>query len=143
MTNPLSAVPQSDLDIVLACANLVGRSGGRNFQIGYLHDGVPMAEAGWYVHAQYQGHRMTEEGPGPAQAAQALCLRILKGAKCLCGKLVTLNPAGGFAYREVTLADGSRWTAAEAAKVGQCLWRLAGQRFVRGCEQGRRGAGEP
>ena len=42
-------------DAVIACADLVGRTGAKEFQVGYLHDDVPVEQAGWYAHAQYQG----------------------------------------------------------------------------------------
>jgi len=42
---------QADRDKVVACADLVGRSGARQFQIGYLNDEPPHA---WYAHAMSQ-----------------------------------------------------------------------------------------
>jgi hypothetical protein len=34
---------------------MAGRAGAREFEIGYLHDDVPLEDAGWYAHVQYQG----------------------------------------------------------------------------------------
>lgn len=124
-------LPKSDQDRVLACANLVGRSGAREFQIGYLNDEAPHA---WYAHAMFRGARLqVENQAGPAQAAMALAVKILTGAKCRCGRLVALRPGGAVAFRETRMADGTQWSAAEAARAGQCRWRLAGDRWEPSC----------
>ncbi|MFG1846696.1 hypothetical protein [Micromonospora carbonacea] len=121
-------------DTVLACADLAGRAGARHFQIGYLHDDVPVAEAGWYAHAQYRGARVqVDNQPGPAEAAEALARRLLTGAQCRCGRLVALSTAGAVAFDGVTLADGSRWSTADARRAGQCLWRRVGARWEPSC----------
>lgn len=39
---------------MIACVDLVGRCGAREFEIGYLHDDVPVAQAGWYASAFYR-----------------------------------------------------------------------------------------
>lgn len=128
------ALPQNDRDRVIACADLVGRSGARQFQIGYLHEDVPMESAGWYAHAMFRGVRITaQDQSGPAQAAMALAEKVLTGAKCRCGRLVALRPDGAVAFRKTHMADGSEWTAAEAAKAGQCRWRLAGDKWEPSC----------
>lgn len=99
-------------DAVEACADLVGRAGASGFQIGYLHDDVPIEDAGWYAHAQYRGARIMVEGRrSPSEAALALAERLLRGAACRCGKTVTLT-------------DNSNG----------CRWRLAGKRWEPGCD---------
>lgn len=122
-----------DEDAIVACADLVGRTGAREFQIGYLSDDPPHQ---WYAHASYKGARITEgDQEGPAEAADALSRRLLAGAKCAhCGALVALSGAGAVAYGSAVMADGSEWTAAEAAGAGQCRWRRLGPKWVRGCE---------
>src|SRR5258706_845767 len=122
-----------DEDAVLACADLVGRTGATEFQIGYLHDEPPQQ---WYAHAQYRGTRITEENhAGPSEAADALCRRLLTGARCAhCGGLVALSGAGAVAYGNPVMADGSTWSAAEAAAAGQCRWHRMGPKWVMGCE---------
>lgn len=113
--------PELSGDVVAACADLVGRAGAREFELGYLHDDVPAEEAGWYAHAQYRGTRVTaEDHRSPSSAALALAERLLRGAACRCGQ-------------RVTLADG----------VDGCRWRLAGARWEPGCdaEPIRMGAG--
>lgn len=126
-----------DDDAITACADLVGRTGATNFEIGYLHDNVPVDQAGWYAHAQYRGARIgVEDKPGPVEAADALCRRLLTGAQCFhCKKLVSLSDHGAVAYNS-HLTDGSFWTVQAAAQAGQCRWRRVGPRWVRGCEPG-------
>lgn len=99
-------------DAVLACADLVGHAGASEFEIGYLHDDVPVEEAGWYAVAKYRGARITaEDHRSPTTAAMALAERLLAGATCRCLRLVSLS-------------DG----------VDGCRWRLAGQRWEPGCD---------
>jgi hypothetical protein len=124
-----------DEEIVIACADLVGRTGARNFQIGYLHDDVPAEEAAWYAHAQLRGARLTAENHrSPTDAAQALAERLLKGAKCKCGRLVATSADGAFAFFKSRTVDGKRWDAKDSAKAGQCRWRRIGPRWTPGCE---------
>lgn len=128
-----------DEDALIAAVDLVGRSGAREFEIGYLHDDVPPEQAGWWAHAQYRGARISaEDQPGPVAAAEALAQQLLKGAKCAhCGGLVALSDAGAFAYENVRLVDGSEWTAEQARAAGQCRWRRVGRRWERACESQR------
>jgi hypothetical protein len=123
-----------DGDAVKACADLAGRTGARSFECGYLHDDVPADRAGWYATAVYKGTKITaEDRASPAEACRKLAVQLLSGAQCQhCGKLVTLNPLGAMA-RDVTLINGTVWTAAEQAQAGLCHWRLDGARWERGC----------
>ncbi len=119
---------------VLAAADLVGRTGATEFQIGYLHDVVPADLAAWYAHAQYRGGRIFEENhPGPAEAAEALAQRLLTGARCSCGKLVALSDDGAFAFRKGVMVDGSEFTVDQARAAGCCRWKREGARWVSGC----------
>ncbi|MFI6819750.1 hypothetical protein ACIBJE_02210 [Micromonospora sp. NPDC050187] len=132
----MNEFPAEQQHVILACADLVGRAGGRSFQIGYLHDDVPVDQAGWYAHAQYRGARIqVEDQRGPAEAADALARRILTGARCRCGRLVSLSPDGAVAYEDTPMADGSRWTVAQAREAGQCLWRRLGARWEPSCPE--------
>lgn len=98
-------------DAIIACVDLVGRSGARDFEIGYLHDDVPTEEAGWYAHCSYQGARLiAEDRRTPSEAAMALAERILAGGACRCGQKVTLSNQPG------------------------CRWRLMGARWEPGCD---------
>lgn len=124
--------------ILIACADLAGRTGAKEFEIGYLHDGVPIDQAGWYAHAQFRGARIhIEEQRSPVAAAYALAVRLLTGAKCVrCGSLVTLASDGtAFAFTRAHLADGTTWSAEEAAAAGQCRWRLVGERWEPSCPE--------
>lgn len=99
-------------DVILACADLVGRAGASEFEIGHLHDDVPVEEAGWYAHAQYQGARIiVDDHRSPTGAALALAERLLSGATCRCGEPVTLSD-----------------------RQPGCRWRLSGQRWEPGCD---------
>lgn len=123
-------------DAVKACADLVGRTGAKSFECGYVHEDVPSSEAGWYATAMYRGAKLTaEDKSSPGEACHALAVRLLAGAQCQhCKGLVALVSDGAFAFQSATLIDGRRWDAADAAKTAQCHWRLVGDRWVRGCE---------
>lgn len=125
---------------VVAAADLVARTGARQFDIGYLHEGVPSDRAGWYAIAMYRGARITaDDEPGPAEAAEALARRLLTGAKCSCGKLVALDDAGGIAYQNPFMTDGTRFPAEQAARAGLCRWRRDRDRWISACGRtGRR-----
>lgn len=123
-------------DAIAAAVDLVGRTGARRLEVGYLYDNVPPEEAGWYAQVQYKGARVIEENHrGPAEALEALARRLLTGAKCNhCHKLVALSARGALAYAAGTLVDGTRWTAEQARAAGQCRWTREGRRWKRGCE---------
>lgn len=127
-----------DEDALYAAAGLVGRAGATSFQLGWLHDDVPVAEMGWYAHAQYKGARISvEHQPGPVQAADALARRLLTGARCTrCNRLVALSDLGAIAYPAPVMVDGTRWSAAEARDAGQCRWTRNGRRWDSACASG-------
>lgn len=101
-----------DQDEVDAAADLVGRTGAKSLEVGYLWDDVPAEEAGWYAQVQYQGARIVvEDKTGPVEALMALARRLLDGAMC------------AHCEKEVSLRDG----------VG-CRWRREGNKWKRGCE---------
>jgi hypothetical protein len=125
------ALAGADRDRVIACADLVGRAGARSFEIGFLDDKPPHR---WYAHAMYCGVRIqVENHDDPGSAAMELAEKLLTGAKCRCGRLVALRPDGAVAFRKTTLADGTEWNAKQAAKAGQCRWRLTGGRWEPSC----------
>jgi hypothetical protein len=104
--------PDLNEDVILACADLAGRAGALDFEIGYVHEGVPVEDAGWYAQVSYRGARiMTDEHRSPSLAAAALAERLLAGAACRCGQPVTLSDT----------REG-------------CRWRLAGRRWEPGCD---------
>lgn len=99
-------------DVVVACVGLVGRAGASGFELGYVHDDVPIEDAGWHASAQYQGVRIVvQDHRSPSGAALALAERLLRGATCRCLKLVTLS-------------DGHEG----------CRWRLVGQSWEPSCD---------
>jgi hypothetical protein len=125
-----------DEDALIAATDLIGRTGARGFEIGYLHDDVPPEEAGWYCHAQYQGARITVEGAGPVEAAEGLARRLLTGGRCRCGKLVALSDDGAVAWDSPKMTDGTTWPIEEAATAGQCRWTRMGRKWVGACGAG-------
>jgi hypothetical protein len=119
-----------DEDAVMACVELVGRTGAKDFEIGYLRDeeteGHPVAieDAGWYAKCTVQGHILAaEEAQGPSEAADGLSRRILTGGQCThCKQTITLKSGPG------------------------CRWRRMGSHWERGCipeplRYGARGSG--
>ena len=126
-----------DDDALVAAADLVGRTGAKGFEIGYLHDDGPIEEAAWYAHAQYEGTRVTEENHrGPVEAAEALARRLLEGGKCTkCGGLVALSSRGAVIYPSAMLTDGTRWDEKTAQSVRQCRWTRMGNHWVAGCQR--------
>jgi hypothetical protein len=128
-------------DLVLAATDLVGRAGARSFEIGWEcphGDDAPEDHncpgVRWYAQAEYRNDTIREEGaPTPGAAAEWLARRLLTGARCRCGRLVAMSDQGATVFDDVRMADGSRWTAAEAAKAGQCRWVRRGPRWVPGC----------
>lgn len=132
-----------DADSVHACADLAGRTGAREFQVGYLHEDPQDPDAphpvspAWYAHAQFRGARITAEGHRtPWAACDELAQRLLAGAQCQgCGKLVTVSAAGAWA-QDSTLLDGTRWSKEDQAAAGTCHWRLNGDRWQQGCAHG-------
>lgn len=103
-------------DLVIAAADLVGRTGATQFQIGFMHEDVPADEAGWYASAWYQGARVTVgEQRSPMDAADGLARRLLRGARCGCGRKVALHGIG---------------------KPSECRWRREGPVWVSACGRG-------
>lgn len=99
-------------DILAATAHLADRCGASGFEIGYLHDNVPVAKAGWYAYVTFQGARISvDDHRSPTAAALALAERLLRGATCRC-------------RRRVTLSDGAEG----------CRWRLVGAKWEPGCD---------
>jgi hypothetical protein len=95
-------------DMVIACADLVGRAGATKFEIGHLHDDVPIERAGWYATAFYRGTRVScDNQPSPTAAAHGLSEQLLAGATCRCGQSD---------HRE------------------GCRWRLIGPRWEPSCD---------
>jgi hypothetical protein len=123
-----------DEDALIAAVDLIGRTGATGFEIGYLDD---EPGTGWYAHAQYCGARVTQEAPGPVEAAEALARRLLTGGRCRCGKLVALSDGGAVVHEGQVMMDGSEWGLEQAAAAGQCRWTRHGNRWVSACGAGR------
>jgi hypothetical protein len=96
-----------EADAVLAAVDLAGRTGAKSCEIGFLHEGVPVGEAGWYAAALYKGARITvDDHPGPVEAADALARRLLAGGRCIrCGRRIRLSGQSGAGCRWRRFAD--------------------------------------
>lgn len=99
---------------MFAAIDIVARSGGKSFEVGYLDEDVPAHLARWYAHAQYKGARISaDEHPGPVEAAEALAWRLLEGGQCTsCRRLIGLEGHEG---------------------GGPCRWHRVGDCWVPGC----------
>lgn len=135
MSTPAPTVGGDFDDQVTAACELVGRTGARGLEVGYLHEDVPAHLADWWAGARYRGAVITtEHHASPAAALTALAVRLLTGAKCgHCRGLVALDGAGATWYRDGVHSDGS--TIDETtARTRQCLWHRDGPTWVRGCQ---------
>ena len=122
-------------DAVAAAAGAVRRAGATEFEVGYLDDDVLVEEARWWASTRVRGRRfMVDDQPGPAEAAEALARKVLRGAKCRCGRLVALDGDPGGLGGDKVLADGTAWTHAAQEAAGTCLWRRHGDTWHRQCE---------
>lgn len=99
-------------DAVQAIADLCGRSGARNMEIGFDDDVEP---ATWWAGVTYNGAKLHTDGwVHPVLAADALAAKILTGGCCThCGRTVSLLGLEG------------------------CVWRRVGPQWRRGCEAAR------
>jgi hypothetical protein len=103
-----------DQDALDAGLDLVGRTGAKSIEIGFLHEDVPVEEAGWYAHVQYHGARVTsEDHKSPVDAVEGLARQLLESGLC------------AFCGERIALADfpGKR-----------CRWTRNGKQWTRGCE---------
>ncbi len=106
-------------DAVMACADLAGRAGAREFEMGWTCPHVPdepddhtCPEVTWHAQVSYQGARvMTGECNSPTAAAMDLAERLLRGATCRC-------------RQPVALSDD---------RPG-CRWQLLGKRWEPSCD---------
>jgi len=123
-------VDPTDDDRILAVADLTGRTGAKTLEMGH----VP---AGWWAAALYQGGRITVEGQHcPPEAAEALAVRLLTGAKCMgCGGLVSLDGIGGWIGSEQHMTNGESFTVRDAMDKGICHWKRTGKRWGSECGQ--------
>ena len=102
-----------DENVLIACVDLVGRTGASDFDLGHSGDDTSsLAEVTWHAAAIYRGARIiADEHPTPTVAVMALAERLLSGATCRCGHPVTLSSG-----------------------AGGCRWQLIGPRWEPGCD---------
>lgn len=101
-------------DVVIAAVDIINRMGAVEFEVGHLDDDVPSELARWWASAQWHGTKVfVEDHAGPAEASEALALKLLEGGTCThCGQQVT-----------------TRYTTSKR----KCRWERDGERWVRGC----------
>lgn len=108
-----------DEDAFFAALDLVGRTGASQLEFGYLYDDVPVDQAAWWAHAQYQGVRvMVENQTSPVEAVEELARKLLNGGMCTA------------CDRTITLAS----LAVDTDVKAFCRWTRSGKDWVRGCE---------
>lgn len=102
-----------DEQALFASVNLIGRSGAKEFQFGWLDDDVPIEEARWWAKARWGGEILTEENHvGPVEAADALARRVMDGGMCV------------HCQRKISLGQ---------AQPDVCVWHREDDQWVRGC----------
>jgi hypothetical protein len=132
-------IPPQDEAFTAALA-LVGHTGAKTLEIGYLHDDVPADQAAWWATATYRGAKLqVENHNSPTTAMEALAEKLMTGARCQwCSGLVALSRDGAVAFPGTVMADGSRMPGSveEITALGQCLWQRHGARWEPGCLHG-------
>lgn len=116
-------------DAVIACAELAGRAGAREFEMAWdcphvpdepeagpdgwvVRDGHNCHQVTWAAHATFKGARIQTAGhQTPTAAAMDLAERLLTDAICRCREPVALSDE----------------------RPG-CRWRLVGHRWEPGCD---------
>lgn len=133
-------LPPHDDERLTAALMLVGHTGAKQLEFGYLHDDVPIEDADWWAKALYQGQRITvEHHSDPVAAVEALAARLLMSAKCTwCDGLITLAEDGVFVWPGAQMLDGSTLPTDEdeLRAMGSCRWRREGPRWEPGCVHG-------
>lgn len=109
--------PEEDEQRVLAAADVIGRSGARGLEIGFLDEDVPSHLARWYATASFKGARVSaDEHTSPANAAEELAWKVLDGGLCTkCKRKIGL---AGHTSRELT--DRCAWSRHGACWVPAC-----------------------
>lgn len=104
-----------DEDALIAGVDLVERCGAKAFEVGHVHDDVPIEQAGWWASAEWNGRKeFVDKHRGPVEAVEALARRLLEGGMCT------------HCRQKITLTGG----------VGDdvCRWTRMGRKWRRGCE---------
>lgn len=120
-------------DVLVALGLVCERVGALGMEIAYLHDGVPMEEAGWYASAHLRGTRIIAENMvGPIEAAEELIFQILQGGQCFgCRKVAVVD----FTRKVPTQHFGDRThdPAWEPSRADVCELTRDGKVFMREC----------
>lgn len=133
---PAAFDEEEDTRRIMACAKVVERAGGAEFEVGYLNqDAETMYEAQWWASARWRGVKLSSgsEHHSPGEACDALVRRLIDGGQCRCGKVSSTNPAGAMGGDKLTLL-GEKWTHEEQVAAGVCVWTREGDLWKPGCD---------
>lgn len=121
----MSTIPQEHLDAIVASAELVGRAGGKDFEVGFLDEDAPIEQARWWASATFNGAKViVDEQPSGALACELLARKLLDGGMCThCKRVVRIRPQG--------YVDPA-WNLGKGTKA--CSWERVGPTWKRGCE---------
>lgn len=102
-----------DQDAFDASLDIVGRTGAKQLEFGYLNDDVPIEKGDWWASVLYHGAKIAvEHQAGPVEAVEALARRLLDGGLCTyCGQRIALADYPG----------------------KRCRWTRHGKEWIRGC----------
>lgn len=110
----------TDMDILVAAYDLIGRAGASDFEVGYDTD--QPADRWWFAQCTYgdTGAHRAQWYTSAHDAAERLARRIVNGGRCThCGKVSSLQ--------------GARGDQRPPGQPGVCFWTRTGKRWERGC----------
>lgn len=115
-------LPKEHMDAIVAAAELIGRAGGKEFEVGFLDEDAPVHLARWWASATFNGAKvMVDEQPSGALACELLARQVLDGGLCThCRRVVRIRPEGHVEDRY----KGPK----------PCAWHRVGPTWKRGCE---------
>lgn len=112
-------VPLNPVDrlLILAHADLIGRTGAKAIEVAYVEDddAEPDSARSWWAAAQHKGTKTHVEGyPDPAGALTGLVLKLIGGGECAaCHRRIRPVPAGD-----------PHVTAAKHPRLTRCVWAI-------------------
>lgn len=115
----MSGMSEAERRALVEAVEMVGRTGAKSFELGYLVDDPPPGVANWYASAEYRAGTMTTDlHVSPIDAARQLAELLQDGARCrYCGRRISWGD------RPANNARRRRW----------CWWRRVGGKWKRGC----------
>jgi len=123
-------------EALIASVDMIGRTGARQLQFGFANDSAEtVAEADWWASAYYRGARIMVQHETDALAAVAgLVRKLLQGAYCKCGRVVTLYEHWATVGNKEVLHGRGFWSKQEQVNAGSCRWSRRGARWESSCD---------